>query len=156
MCLERMPYFKNGGVRFYHDGVIWIAVLEPMSIKRDEHIALRALCPTCSKRLPACVLCQHWNGNPFAVRGKSLKDRKAQCRKKAPPWRMTPRGIDCCGEFSIKAITLTHEELRAFHENGHEAITPNWFEPKRSTNAQASTQEQQRAARDCEDAREHQ
>jgi hypothetical protein len=154
MCLESMPYFKNGGVRFYHQGVIWIPLLEPMNVRHDERIALRALCPDCSKRLPACMLCQHWNGNPFAI--GSLLDQQAQCRKKSPPWESRPRGIECCGEFSIKPITFTHEELRVLHETGHEAITPNWFEPKRTTNAQASTQEQQRTARDREDAAEHQ
>ena len=139
MCFERVPFFKNGGVRFYHQGVFWVALLEPMNMRHDERVAMRALCPICSKRLPSCLLCQYWNANIFEV--GDLLAKRGECRKGRPPWRFESRADACCGEFSIRPITFTHAELRAFHEDGLEAVSKNWFEPKRTTN-EAATQEQ--------------
>jgi hypothetical protein len=148
-----MPYFKNGGVRFYHDGVIWVALLEPMNVQHDERVALRALCPICSKRLPACVLCQYWESNIFLL--GDLLSKRGECHKGRPPWRFESQGNARCGEFSVKPITFTHEELRAFHKDGLEAVSKNWFEPKRTAN-EAATQEQQCDAGDRDDATGHQ
>ena len=152
MCLQRMPYFKSGGVRFYHQSVIWVPLLEPMNVQHDERVALRALCPICSKRLPACLLCQHWDADIFSI--GDLLSKLGDCRKGRPPWRFESRATACCGEFEVKPITFTHDELRAFHKDGLEAVTKNWFEPKRTSN-EAATQEQQRASRGSEDTSEH-